>query len=235
MITALARSPYPVHQACTYLRWTIINTYSLTAIASASFFGASYLGAPFAIAAVALIVIACVALSRAAWLRREIDRHLAWSAMHDRVDRQFKLLESADPLRLEQYRELRCLLAGIETTDPTAVVRFELVDLLDDFVRAAMLETRYRAVLALAGSLPVDSHHTSPRVREIVDRRVRDRDVCKQCLDRIADQLEAVRQLVHLIAARVSWPPVDDGLDRELERRVGELDDDDAALEQLSA
>jgi hypothetical protein len=66
-------------------------------------------------------------------------------------------------------------------------------------------------------------------------RRLRHRDECIRRIERLADELEAVDELVRLCAQRVACPAVDAELDREIERRLWELDEVDDALRQLSA
>jgi hypothetical protein len=66
-------------------------------------------------------------------------------------------------------------------------------------------------------------------------RRMRHRDECVKRIERLADELEAVDELVRLVAQRVACPSLDGELDREIERRLWELDEVDEALNQLSA
>ena len=54
-------------------------------------------------------------------------------------------------------------------------------------------------------------------------------------MEKLADELEATDELVRLVAQRVACPEIDGELDRELDRRLWELDEVDAALHQLSA
>ena len=66
-------------------------------------------------------------------------------------------------------------------------------------------------------------------------RRLRHRDECVRRIERLADELEAVDELVRLVAQRAACPMLDGELDREIERRLWELDEVDEALSQLSA
>jgi hypothetical protein len=54
-------------------------------------------------------------------------------------------------------------------------------------------------------------------------------------MEELADELEATDELIRLVAQRVACPPADAELDREIDRRLWELDEVDAALHQLSA
>ena len=62
-------------------------------------------------------------------------------------------------------------------------------------------------------------------------RRLRHRDECVRRIERLADELEAVDELVRLVAQRVACPPLESELDREIERRLWELDEVDAGAE----
>jgi hypothetical protein len=87
----------------------------------------------------------------------------------------------------------------------------------------------------LPRSLPIPDPHRSARRREIMARRLRHRDECVHKIERLADDLEAIDELVRLVAQRVAAPDLDTEVDREIERRLWELDEVDAALDQLSA
>jgi hypothetical protein len=75
----------------------------------------------------------------------------------------------------------------------------------------------------------------SKRRRDIVARRVRHREECLRRVEQLADELEAIDELVRLVAQRAACPTVDPDLGKEIERRLWELDEVDAAYDQLSA
>ena len=95
--------------------------------------------------------------------------------------------------------------------------------------------------LRLAGSnelpvaIPITDANRCKRRREIQARRIRHRDECLRRIERLADEIEAVDELIRLVAQRTACPSLDPDLDREIERRLWELDEVDAALRQLSA
>ena len=64
---------------------------------------------------------------------------------------------------------------------------------------------------------------------------MRHRDQCVRKIEELSDDIEAVDELVRLIAQRIAAPHLELDLDREIERRLWELDEVDAAMEQLSA
>jgi hypothetical protein len=52
---------------------------------------------------------------------------------------------------------------------------------------------------------------------------------------KITDEIEGIDQLIRLVAQRTACPMFDVELDREIDRRLWELDEVDAAMHQLSA
>jgi hypothetical protein len=64
---------------------------------------------------------------------------------------------------------------------------------------------------------------------------MRHRDECIRRIERLSDELEAIDELVRLVAQRAACPQLDNDLDREIERRLWELDEVDDALRALSA
>src|SRR6185503_20981124 len=113
--------------------------------------------------------------------------------------------------------------------------------LLDHFVSLSVSHQKCLDALRLAGSsdlprtLPLPDPNRSVRRREIMARRLRHRDECVRRIERLADEIEAVDELVRLCAQRVACPQLEADLEREIERRLWELDEVDAALSQLSA
>ena len=119
--------------------------------------------------------------------------------------------------------------------------RFELQDLLDHFVRLSLHHQRCLEAVRLAGvrelpaPIPIDEASRAKRRREILARRMRHREECLERVERMADELDAVDELVRLVAQRVACPALESDPGREIERRLWELDEVDAALRQLSA
>ena len=74
----------------------------------------------------------------------------------------------------------------------------------------------------------------SKRRRDIQARRIRHRDECLRRIEQLADELEAIDELIRLIAQRVACPTLSADLEREIERRLWELDEVDSALHTLS-
>jgi hypothetical protein len=83
--------------------------------------------------------------------------------------------------------------------------------------------------------MPAGDSPRSRRRREILQRRILHRDSCTQQMERLSDELAATDELIRLIAQRIASPELDGDLAHEIDRRLWELDEVDAALHQLSA
>jgi hypothetical protein len=174
-------------------------------------------------------------------VRKQLDRQFEYRVKQKREAERMKRLKPTGPVRQQQYCDLRDLVADIEKSDPGEASRFELQPLLDHFVSLAVSHQKCLDSLRLAGSsdlprmMPMTDPNRSARRREIMLRRMRHRDECVRRIERLADESEAVDELVRLVAQRVACPQLDGELDREIERRLWELDEVDEALNQLSA
>ncbi len=194
-------------------------------------------------AVLALLTVIGFAAVTSQWgvVRRHLDVQAALRERCRREAHRLRQLRPTGPVRQQQYIELRDLVEQVERTDAAEAERFELQDLLDHFVRLALHHQRCLEAVRLAGShdLPqtvsISEATRSKRRREIMARRLRHREECLQRVDRLADELDAVDELVRLVAQRVACPAVEPDLEREIERRLWELDEVEAALRQLSA
>jgi len=227
--------------ALTYIRGSLLNPVSLSVMAFAVCVGVGYAGMIGALAAMIAFLLLGTVATRYRFVRRQLDKQFEYRVKQKRETERMKLLRPTGPVRQQQYCELRDLIADIERTDPVEAERFELQSLLDHFVTLAVSHQKCLDSLRLAGSsdlpraLPLSDPHRSVRRREIMARRMQHRDECVRRIERLADELEAVDELVRLCAQRVACPQLDNDLDREIERRLWELDEVDAALDQLSA
>lgn len=194
-------------------------------------------------ALLALLVVVSVAGLSSQWsvVRRHLD---AQAAMRERCRREslrLRQLRPTGPVRQQQYIELRDLVEQVERLDPDEAKRFDLQDLLDHFVRLSLHHQRCLEAVRIAGAhelpqtISISDAARPKRRREILARRMRHREECLQRVDRLADELDAVDELVRLVAQRVACPTLEPDLEREIERRLWELDEVDAALRQLSA
>jgi len=199
---------------------------------------AGILGA--AIALVTVVVLGAMS-ARYRFVQRHLDRQAKLRERGRRESARLRALRPSGVVRQTQYLELRDLVEHIENTDPGEAQRFELQDLLDHYVQLSIRHQRCFDALRLAGgtelpiAIPITDAGKSKRRREIQARRIRHRDECLRQLETLVDELESVDELVRLIAQRSACPAADPELDREIERRLWELDEVEAALHQLSA
>ncbi|HUJ57915.1 MAG TPA: hypothetical protein VLX92_05470 [Kofleriaceae bacterium] len=233
-----------VHQSrsqtgLTYVRGALLNPVSMSVLAFVLCVGVGYAGLLGAVVAIAAFLTVGIGATRYRFVRKQLDRQYEYHARQHREAERTRQLRPTGPVRQQQYNDLRVLVEQIERTDPREAQRFELQALLDHFVRISASHQRCLDSLRLAGSndlrtLPAEPSR-SLRRREIMLRRQRHRDECVRTIERLSDELEAVDELIRLVAQRVACPVVEDDLDREIERRLWELDEVDQALHQLSA
>jgi hypothetical protein len=220
-----------------YVRGALISPFSVASFVFSTCVGVGYAGIIGAVFAMVAFFTGITMLSRFGVVRRSLDRSLAQRARAQREAERSRALAPSGAIRMQQYVELRDMVAEIEKAAPGDARRFELEDLLDHFVRLAVSHQRCLDAVRLAGMpvAPGRDDSWSKRRREIVERRIRHRDECLARVQRLSEELEAVDELIRLVAQRAACPTDDDELDREIERRLWELDEVDAALHQLSA
>jgi hypothetical protein len=192
---------------------------------------------------VSMGVVLCFALlaMRSALAHRGLDPH---AAFYDRVQRErcrHGALTTVAPERQQQYVDLLTLVEQIERSDPAEARRCELQPLLDYFVQLSGAQQRCvqslrpsAAGLALA-TAPAGDKAVPSRRDEIVARRARHRDESAARLSRVVDEIDATDELIRLVAQRVAYASLEPLIDLEVDRRLADLDDYDAALRQLSA
>jgi tRNA threonylcarbamoyladenosine modification (KEOPS) complex Cgi121 subunit len=229
------------HSDLAYMRGALVSPVCLSVAVFAACFGLGLAGIPGVIAAVVAVVSLGAIATRYRFVRRHLDNHAEVVKRCEREAGRLRQLRTAGPVVRAQYLELRGLVEQIEETDRSEAERFELQDLLEHYVRLAGTRQRCMDALEIAGAnelpqtIPFEDVKRSKRRREILARRLRHREQCQQRIDRVVDELGAVDELVRLVAQRVACPPADLELDREVDRRLWELDEVDAALRQLSA
>jgi hypothetical protein len=170
-------------------------------------------------------------------VRHVLDGHFEFRARTRRETDRQRLLRSAGPVRQHQYAELRDLVAEIERVDPADVQRFELAELLDQFVRMVARHQRCIDWMRRAGGCDLPS--TAPKDiaskrHDLLARRIKHREECMVRIAKLVDDIEAIDELVHLIAQRGACPIEDNDVGHDLERRMSELDEVDAAFEQIA-
>lgn len=223
-----------------YVRGAIASPVCVATTVFATCVGLSVAGTLGAMLAVAMVVGACVALSRFATVQRHLDKQGEYLELARREAGRLRMIRPAGPVRVQQFCELRHLVESIERVDPLEAQRFELQDLLEHFTRLVvahhkcLVSLRFAQDADFSASLPIAEANRTKRRREILARRIAHRDQCLLRVERIADELEAVDELIRLCAQRVACPAVDPELDRELDKRLWELDEQEAAMAQLA-
>lgn len=141
----------------------------------------------------------------------------------------------------EALAELAGLVDGIVANAPEIAARLELEDLLDRHVTLAL--ARERAVRAAAmfdrGQLELarDACFADPSIDrrrlELCERRLRTQEQCEARVHQLGNELSLIADLIRLIAQRVAYPE-EPALDDRIERYLVEMDEQDAACEQLA-
>ncbi len=203
--------------------------------------GLGFAGMYGAVVALIAVIGFAALLSQSETVRRHLDEQAVMRERCRREAHRLKQLRPTGPVRQQQYIELRDLVEQVENIDAAEAQRFELQDLLDHFVRLSLHHQRCLEAVRMAGSnelphtISIRDASRSKRRREIQARRMRHRDECLARVDRLADEIDAVDELVRLVAQRVACPSLEPDLEREIERRLWEIDEVDDALRQLSA
>lgn len=224
-----------------YVRGAVVSPLCISVALFAACLGGGLVGLLGAVTAFAFVTVLAACSTRYRLVRQHLDRQAQARERCRREAARTKQLRPAGPVRLQQYIELRQLVEDIERSDAREAARFELQDLLEHFISLAVSQQRCLDALRLVGShdlsqaTPITESARSNIRREIRARRMRHRDACLARIDHLGDEIEAVDELVRLVAQRVACPPLDLDADREINRRLWELDEVDAAIGQLSA
>jgi hypothetical protein len=224
-----------------YIRGTVASPVCLAVAVFAGCIGLGYAGMIGAALAVLAVVTLGASSARARCVRAYVDEQARARARASRECQRIRRLRPTGATRQQHYNELRLLVEEVERTDPGEAARFELQDLLDHFIGMAISHQRCVDALRMAGAnalpptTPIGDVTRGSRRRDILQRRVRHRDECLRRMEKLTDEIEAIDQLVRLVVQRTASIHVEADLDRELDRRLWELDEVDAALRQLSA
>ncbi len=190
------------------------------------------------------LVGGCIGMLRFRSVQRCIDHQAARSARARREARRQRAMDRASGARQEQYAALSKLVEDIERSDPREARRFELQDLLDYYVRLSVNHQRCVESLRTVGTMTlspsldmssVRDHARSRRCSEIASRRARHHRMCTEQLEHAAEELDAIDELIRLVAQRLTSARFALFTDGTIERRLAEIDEIDAALAQLSA
>jgi hypothetical protein len=229
------------HSTLTYVRGAVASPVCVATAVFAACVGLGYAGLIGALLATLAVMTLGASTVRYRFVQRHLDHQAELRERSRREARRLKALRPTGPVRQQQYIELRDLVEEVERVDISDAQRFELQDLLDHFVHLATSHQRCLDSLRISGgtelpaAIPITEATKSKRRREILMRRIRHRDECMRRIERLADELESVDELVRLVAQRAACPALEPDVDREIERRLWELDEMDAAMSQLSA
>jgi CHASE3 domain sensor protein len=226
----------------TYVRGAVGSPVAISVAVFAGCIGLGYAGAIGAVLAVLAVLVAGAHAASYRVVRRYVDRHDRTRAKARREARRLKLLHPTGSTRQQHYNELRVLVEDIERLDETEAARFELQDLLDHFVRLAVDHQRCLESLRLAGAntplspaLADGELARSKRRRDLIQRRIRHRDECVGRMEKFSEELDNIDELIRLVAQRTACPALDADLEREVDRRLWEIEEVEAAFHQLSA
>lgn len=223
-----------------YVRGAVASPVCVAVTLFAACLGVGYAGLLGAAVAAALVVVLGANASRYRRVRYYLDEQSRAQSRTRRHCQRLRQVRRTSPARMRHYDELRVMADEIERLDEAEAARFELQDLLDHFVQLALSHQRCVDALRLSGAdalpapIPCESSRSSRR-SDIIQRRIRHRDECVRRMAQITDEIESIDQLIRLIAQRTACPAFDLELERELDRRLWELDEVDDALHQLSA
>lgn len=243
---SLAPSPGPLvrYSYLSYLRMMVTSLGCVCSFVLLSAIGFAIGGVAAGIAAGPGVLAAAIAATRFETVRRYLTQQAQFDARNRREAQRLARLPSGFVDSKQQYVALRDLVEQLERTHPMEAARFELQDLLDQFIRlVCALHASAEAVMRASandgsgtGTNRVDGAAPSPRLLGIRARRLRHRDECRQRGREIADGIEQIDELIRLVVLRsaVSAIDLDAELTSEVERRLWELDELDAALEQLT-
>ncbi|HTM23142.1 MAG TPA: hypothetical protein VL172_21625 [Kofleriaceae bacterium] len=186
------------------------------------------------------------ATARTHTFRRCVDEHCALEERQKRArQREDRMLHAAAEHR-DQYTELSARVDEVERVDGGRLSgRLELQDLLDYYTDLSVAHRRCIEGLALAdrGQLAAQLDEYSRRGElnnrrrqraEIIARRIRHWDECKARAEDLAETLAVVAELIRLVGQRAACPSVDNELEREIESRLLDLDEQETALRELT-
>lgn len=204
----------------TWRTTAVVATGSLGLVA---WFAVPIVGLVLAMVALAIVVGAAASRGR--------EQRACRRARRRRIAARRWQLRQVGVLRAHQYEELQEL---VETCEPSAVERLDLEGLLDQFAGLAQAHQRHARAVELAACDDKAPERRSPLGKQIRVRREEYRAACQRETELLADDLEAIDELVRLVVQRVLAPPPAPRIEHEVERRLADLDEVDHAQEDLA-
>ena len=238
-LVVVPSKPAVIGSRFSYVRGAVASPVCVAVTLFAACLGVGYAGMIGAIIATAVVFVLGALASRYRRVRGYLDEQARIQVRTRRHCRRLREIRRTSPARMRHYEELRMMVEEIERLDEAEAVRFELQDLLDHFAKLALSHQRCVDALRLSGAdalpAPLSETARTSRRSDIVQRRIRHRDDCVRRMAQITDEIEGIDQLIRLVAQRTACPVLEMELDREIDRRLWELDEVDAAMHQLSA
>jgi hypothetical protein len=227
-------------------RWSCLQFLAAQPITlTATFVGAVVLGCAAGVMAagiaVTLIAVSLAFLVQNRFTRRLVSREMAAAARRKRAaQRNVKLERSGSPRRGD-LAELTDLVDEIASGSPGESTELDLEELLDLFVDRAAAQERFRNAVRRAATLPpadvpLAAPASPPRAAhaDLIRRRAEHRDDCRRRIEELELELDAIAELVRLVAQKVSCPAGDlPSIEQAIERRLWELDARSEAMAQL--
>ena len=238
-LVVVPSKPAVIGSRFVYVRGAVASPVCVAVTLFAACLGVGYAGLIGAIIATVFVALLGALASRHRRVRGYLDEQARIQVRTRQHCRRLRQMRRTSPARLRHYEELRVMVEEIERIDETEAVRFELQDLLDHFAGFALSHQRCVDALRLSGAdalpAPLRAANRTSRHGDILQRRIRHRDECVRWMAQITDEIEGIDQLIRLIIQRTACPVFDLELGREIDRRLWELDEVDAAMHQLSA
>jgi hypothetical protein len=238
MSTLVVATP-PGHTALAYAGAAIASPLVIAVQAIGVCVGLAAVGILGTAALALLVTAAAVVMSSTEAVRRFLDGHFERRERAARESARLRKLRPAGAGRRQQYAVLRDLVDEVTRKNELDARRFELEDMLDQFADLCSQHQGCLESLRRAGTcdLPIAEPPAGRRSRrrEILSRRIRHREECMRRVEELSDTIEAIDELIHLVAQRSACQALDGDVARDVDRRLWELDEVDAAIDQLSA
>ncbi|MGE0871864.1 MAG: hypothetical protein AB7P03_25125 [Kofleriaceae bacterium] len=183
-----------------------------------------------------VIAAGCPSVQRAVETKRRND---------DRCKRRCKREDRVERANVDRTElcHLTNLVSDVDRASASDVDRFELDNLLDRYADLAIAHARCRDTLrsvdraAIARELELEisreiCNGTSSQHRKLLERQLTWWDRYKVQAEQLRDEMTSIAELIKLFALRAAQPQVwADGY--EIETRLSQLDDEEAATRQL--
>ena len=189
-------------------------------------------------AVASLAAVAAAAVLAVQWrpIRRLVTRAVEATERSRRAALREARLEEARSSRRGDLVELACLIEEIHRNDATATAEVEQV--VDAFVERAVRSERLSTAVAPAAAICLPAIEPGDRSaalhRELMQRRAAHHDQCMRRARALDRELDAILELVRLVAQRTACPTdLDDEADDLIERRLWEMDLRDEALARV--